>query len=83
MGGGSTCVGGGSTGVSVRVVVDLTQRTLITRPNCADNTPLSGYPVSTLKEVVKRSKVKIDSILSYSRNNLHDNTLESFIPFFR
>jgi len=44
---------------------------------------ITGYPVSTLKEVVKRSKVKIDSILSYSRNNLHDDTLQSFMPFFQ
>ncbi|XP_037075985.1 L-galactose dehydrogenase-like [Pollicipes pollicipes] len=44
---------------------------------------ITGYPVSTLKEVVKRSKVKIDSILSYSRNNLHDDTLQSFLPFFQ
>ncbi|KAK3854728.1 hypothetical protein Pcinc_038813 [Petrolisthes cinctipes] len=44
---------------------------------------ITGYNVSLLKEVVERSPVKIDVVLTYARNTLIDDTLTHFIPFFK
>jgi diketogulonate reductase-like aldo/keto reductase len=44
---------------------------------------VTGYPVSVLKEAVERSNVKIDTILSYTRETLIDDTLKKFLPFFQ
>ncbi|XP_072401192.1 uncharacterized protein [Diabrotica undecimpunctata] len=41
---------------------------------------LTGYPVSTLSEVIEKSKISIDMILSYTRLTMIDDTLRSFIP---
>lgn len=43
---------------------------------------ITGYPVHTLKECVERSSVKINTILSYTRLTLIDDTLNEFLPFF-
>nr|XP_022919108.1 L-galactose dehydrogenase-like [Onthophagus taurus] len=44
---------------------------------------VTGYPVSALKEIVEKSPIKIDMVLSYCRFNLVDDTLKDFIPFFK
>lgn len=44
---------------------------------------ISGYPLSTMKEVIERSEVKIDCIITYCRDMLTDNTLQDFIPFLK
>ncbi|KAJ8949592.1 hypothetical protein NQ314_008174 [Rhamnusium bicolor] len=44
---------------------------------------ITGYPVSTLLECVEKSPVKIDTVLSYCRMTMIDNTLQSFIPSFK
>lgn len=44
---------------------------------------ISGYPLSTLLEVVTKSKVKIDCVLTYARDTLIDNTLHDYIPKFK
>jgi len=44
---------------------------------------VTGYPVSTLAECIKRSTVKIDSILAYTRLSLVDQTLKQYLPFFQ
>lgn len=44
---------------------------------------VTGYPLSTLKEVIQRSTVKIDLVLSYCRQTLFDQELQSYLPFFR
>lgn len=44
---------------------------------------VTGYPVSTLKECIERSKVKIDVVLSYTRLSLFDDTLKEYLPFFQ
>lgn len=43
---------------------------------------ISGYPLTTLLEIVTKSKVNIDCVLSYSRDTLIDDTLQEFIPAF-
>ena len=44
---------------------------------------ITGYPLEPLKEVVEKTTVVIDSVLSYCRRTLFDNRLEQFLPFFR
>ncbi|XP_035227786.1 L-galactose dehydrogenase-like isoform X1 [Stegodyphus dumicola] len=44
---------------------------------------ITGYPVSTLKEIVDKSDIKLDVILSYCRCTLFDNTLRNYIPYFK
>lgn len=44
---------------------------------------VTGYPVSTLKECIERSKVKIDIVLSYARLSMLDNTLKQYLPYFQ
>jgi len=44
---------------------------------------ITGYPLSTLKEVISRSTVKVDTILSYCRCTLFDNTLSDYIDYFK
>lgn len=44
---------------------------------------ISGYPVKTLQQIVKQSKIKIDIVLTYSRDTLIDATLYDYISFFK
>ena len=44
---------------------------------------ITGYPIGPLKEVVERSEVKIDSVLSYARLSLHDYSLKEHFNFFK
>lgn len=44
---------------------------------------VTGYPVARLKEVIDRSKTKIDVVLSYSRLTLMDDTLKDYLPEFK
>lgn len=43
---------------------------------------ITGYPLSTLREIVERSPVRIDTVLSYCRGTLFDDTLRDYVPFF-
>lgn len=43
---------------------------------------ITGYPLEFLKEVVERSQVKIDTVLTYCRLSLNDSTLVEYFPFF-
>ncbi|XP_046669827.1 L-galactose dehydrogenase-like [Homalodisca vitripennis] len=44
---------------------------------------ISGYPVSLLWEVVEKSPVKIDVVLTYSRDCLFDTTTKKYMSFFQ
>ncbi|KAJ8920751.1 hypothetical protein NQ315_004891 [Exocentrus adspersus] len=44
---------------------------------------ITGYPVSTLLECVEKSSIKINTVLSYCRLTMIDNTLNDFIPKFK
>lgn len=44
---------------------------------------VTGYPLSTLKEVIGRSKIKIDLVLTYCRQTLFDQELQNYLPYFR
>ena len=43
---------------------------------------ITGYPLDFLKEVVERSQVKIDTVLTYCHLSLNDSTLLEYFPFF-
>ena len=45
---------------------------------------ITGYPIGPLKEIVTRSHdIKIDSVLSYARLTLNDNSLKDDFDFFK
>ena len=44
---------------------------------------ITGYPIGVLKEVIAKSHVKIDTVLSYCHLNLNDSTLLSELDFFQ
>lgn len=44
---------------------------------------VTGYPLHLLKEVISKSPVKVDAVLSYSRNTLVDDELKNYIPYFQ
>jgi aryl-alcohol dehydrogenase-like predicted oxidoreductase len=44
---------------------------------------VTGYTLSFLKETIERSNTKVDTVLSYARNILIDDTLKEFLPFFQ
>ena len=44
---------------------------------------ITGYPLGPLKEIVERSHVKIDSVLSYCRLTLNDSSLQNEFAFFK
>ena len=44
---------------------------------------ITGYPINVLKEVVTKSHVKIDTVLSYCHLTLNDSTLLSEMEFFQ
>lgn len=44
---------------------------------------VTGYSLSALKEVIEKSTVKLDLVLSYCRQTLFCRELEDYIPYFR
>ncbi|XP_065217954.1 uncharacterized protein LOC135843846 [Planococcus citri] len=44
---------------------------------------ISGYPISTLWEVVEKSSVQIKCVLTYCRDTLFDCSLQDFLPKFQ
>ena len=44
---------------------------------------ITGYPLEPLKEIISKSSVKIDSVLSYARLSLNDYSLLSHLDFFK
>lgn len=44
---------------------------------------ITGYPLETLKYILSKSRIKIDTILSYCHSSLHDDTLHEYSNFFK
>ena len=44
---------------------------------------ITGYPLQPLREIITRSNVKIDSVLSYARLSLNDSSLVNHFEFFK
>ncbi|KAL0277363.1 UNVERIFIED_CONTAM: hypothetical protein PYX00_004680 [Menopon gallinae] len=70
---------------SVDIIINQTLPALyeVVRDGKARFIGVTGYPLSVLKEVIEKSPVKIDCVLSYSRLTLMDDTLKDYIPFFK
>lgn len=43
---------------------------------------VTGYPLHTLKEVIEKSPVELDTVLTYCRGTLFDDSLAEYLPFF-
>lgn len=43
---------------------------------------VTGYPLHTLKEVIEKSPVELDTVLTYCRGTLFDDSLGEYLPFF-
>ncbi|XP_049843899.1 uncharacterized protein LOC126295443 [Schistocerca gregaria] len=45
---------------------------------------ITGYPLEPLREIIEKSgSVKVDTVLSYTRDTLIDDTLQQHLPFFK
>ena len=44
---------------------------------------VTGLPLRVLKEVLERSEVKIDTVLSYCHYSLNDTSLLDYLPYFK
>ncbi|XP_067650359.1 uncharacterized protein [Haliotis asinina] len=44
---------------------------------------ITGYPLENFKTVLEKSTVKIDSILTYCRGSMNDNSLAEYVPYFQ
>ncbi|XP_071102601.1 uncharacterized protein [Haliotis cracherodii] len=43
---------------------------------------ITGYPLENFRTVLEKSTVEIDSILTYCRGSMNDNSLAEYIPYF-
>lgn len=70
---------------SVDIIINQTLPALyeVVRDGKARFIGVTGYPLSVLREVIEKSPVKIDCVLSYCRLTLMDDTLKDYIPFFK
>ncbi|RUS76704.1 hypothetical protein EGW08_015531 [Elysia chlorotica] len=44
---------------------------------------ITGYPLNNFKEVLERSTVKIDTVLTYCRASMNDFALKDWLPYFK
>ena len=44
---------------------------------------ITGYPLEPMEKIIAKSKVKIDSVLTYSRLTLNDSSLIDSLDFFK
>ena len=50
--------------------------------NFGIHTGITGYPLEVLKEIVERSKVRVDVVLTYCKYSVNDTTLLQYKDFF-
>ncbi|ENN75135.1 L-galactose dehydrogenase isoform X2 [Dendroctonus ponderosae] len=70
---------------SMDVVLNETLPTVkeIVNSGKAEHIGITGYPVGVLKECIEKSKVPIETVLSYCRSTMIDYTLNEYLPFFK
>lgn len=70
---------------SLDVVINETLPTLekFVKDGRAKYIGITGYPLSVLKEAVLRAPGRFDTVLSYTRNTLLDDSLKDYISFFQ
>lgn len=70
---------------SVEIILDETLIALekIVKTGKARYIGVTGYPLSKLWEVIEKAKTKIDTVLSYCRLTIMDDSLKEYIPRFK
>ncbi|KAJ8954404.1 hypothetical protein NQ318_011078 [Aromia moschata] len=70
---------------SLDIVLNETLPTLdkIVKQGKANFIGVTGYPISKLWECIQASTIKINTVLSYCRLTMFDNTLKTYIPNFK
>ncbi|XP_075213032.1 uncharacterized protein LOC142319531 [Lycorma delicatula] len=53
------------------------------KQNKARHLGLSAYPISPMCEIIEKSAIPIEVIISYSRDVIFDSSLQEYIPFFQ
>lgn len=44
---------------------------------------ITGYPLENFRTVLERTTVKVDTILTYCRASMNDNSLADYLPYFK
>ncbi|XP_050417942.2 uncharacterized protein LOC130010302 isoform X3 [Patella vulgata] len=44
---------------------------------------ITGYPLENFRTIIEKSKVKIDTVLSYCRGCMFDSSIQDYIPYFK
>lgn len=44
---------------------------------------ITGYPLENFRTIINRSRVKIDTVLTYCRGSMNDNSVLDYMPFFQ
>jgi len=44
---------------------------------------ITGYPLEIFEKVLEKSKVQIDTILTYCHYTLNDTSLEEYLPYLK
>jgi len=44
---------------------------------------ITGYDLNCMQQIIEKSEIPIDCILSYARCNFHDMSLNDFEPYFK
>ncbi|XP_078482191.1 uncharacterized protein LOC100186884 [Ciona intestinalis] len=44
---------------------------------------ITGYPLENFREVIERSRVKVDTVLTYCHGSMNDNSLQEFLPYLQ
>jgi len=67
-----------------QIIIDQTLPALesVVTAGKAKHIGITGYCLKTMKDIIERSPVKIDTILSYSRLNFNDRSLVDYISYF-
>ncbi|KAL1493976.1 hypothetical protein ABEB36_009654 [Hypothenemus hampei] len=70
---------------TLQMVVEETLPTVqkIVQSGKAKHIGVTGYPLNTLKECIEKSQVPIETILTYCRSSMIDNSLDDYITFLK
>lgn len=53
------------------------------KQNKARHLGISAYPIPPMCEIIEKSTIPIEVIISYSRDVIFDSSLQEYIPFFQ
>ncbi|KAL4222889.1 hypothetical protein ACF0H5_018929 [Mactra antiquata] len=44
---------------------------------------ITGYPLENFRTILDKSQVKVDTVLTYCRGCMNDNSLQEYVPYFK